>query len=121
MGCPKGLAHIQGYIGHQLNPPVGKMLNILGSFEHQGTQGKRDIGGKELVSGSIEKNLSWKQGQKVDDFKYEIKRCAHFFMNVPKEANYFVQDLKHHHPGAIKTKHRSNIILPQPNQWLTPI
>jgi hypothetical protein len=52
---------------------------------------------------------------KADDFKHEIKRRSHFFMGVPEEASYFIEELKREHP--LKTK-RSNIVLPQPNQWL---
>jgi len=52
---------------------------------------------------------------KAEDFKHEIKRRAHFFLNVDAEAAYFVDTLKSPHP--LKTK-RSNIVLPQPNQWL---
>ncbi|KAG7373139.1 hypothetical protein IV203_033863 [Nitzschia inconspicua] len=52
---------------------------------------------------------------KAEDFKHEIKRRSHFFMNSPEEANFYTDELKRSHP--LKTK-RSSIVLPQPNQWL---
>jgi hypothetical protein len=52
---------------------------------------------------------------KAEDFKHEIKRRSHFFMNSTDEANFYTEDLKRSHP--LKTK-RSSIVMPQPNQWL---
>jgi hypothetical protein len=52
---------------------------------------------------------------KAEDFKMEIKRRSHFFMNSQDEATFYTDDLKRNHP--LKTK-RSSIVLPQPNQWL---
>lgn len=52
---------------------------------------------------------------KADDFKHEVKRRAHFFMNVEEESKYLTEDLKRNHP--LKTR-RNKIMLPQPNQWL---
>jgi len=52
---------------------------------------------------------------KADDFKHEVKRRAHFFMNVDEEAEYHTVDLKANHP--LKTR-RNKIVIPQPNQWL---
>lgn len=52
---------------------------------------------------------------KAEDFKMEIKRRSHFFMNKPEEATFYTDELKRNHP--LKTK-RSSIVLPQPNQWL---
>jgi hypothetical protein len=52
---------------------------------------------------------------KAEDFKHEIKRRSHFFMNSPEEATFYTDELKRSHP--LKTK-RSSIVLPQPNQWL---
>lgn len=52
---------------------------------------------------------------KAEDYKNEIKRRAHYFMNDAAESNYYTEQLKRPHP--LKTK-RSSIVLPQPNQWL---
>lgn len=52
---------------------------------------------------------------KAEDFKQEIKRRSHFFMNSGDEASFYTDELKRSHP--LKTK-RSSIVLPQPNQWL---
>lgn len=52
---------------------------------------------------------------KAEDFKHEIKRRSHFFMNSPEETVFYTDQLKRSHP--LKTK-RSSIVLPQPNQWL---
>eukprot|EP00934_Nitzschia_sp_Nitz4_P008486 Nitzschia sp. Nitz4//scaffold154_size52827//19130//21215//NITZ4_006775-RA/size52827-snap-gene-0.2-mRNA-1//1//CDS//3329537305//8476//frame0 len=52
---------------------------------------------------------------KADDFKNEVKRRAHFFMNMAEEASYITDDLQRNHP--LKTR-RNKIVLPQPNQWL---
>jgi hypothetical protein len=52
---------------------------------------------------------------KADDFKHEVKRRAHFFMNVDEEAEYHTLELKGAHP--LKTR-RNKIVIPQPNQWL---
>ena len=52
---------------------------------------------------------------KAEDYKNEIKRRAHYFMNDVEESNYYTEQLKRPHP--LKTK-RSSIVLPQPNQWL---
>lgn len=52
---------------------------------------------------------------KADDFKHEVKRRAHFFMNVPDESSYVTDELQRNHP--LKTR-RNKIVLPQPNQWL---
>jgi len=52
---------------------------------------------------------------KAEDYKNEIKRRAHYFMNDSDESNYYTEQLKRPHP--LKTK-RSSIVLPQPNQWL---
>mmetsp|Transcript_112766 Transcript_112766/g.324093 ORF Transcript_112766/g.324093 Transcript_112766/m.324093 type:complete len:577 (-) Transcript_112766:135-1865(-) len=61
------------------------------------------------------KDLNEAYVPKADDFKHEVKRRAHFFMNIEEEANYFTEDLKRNHP--LKTR-RNKIVLPQPNQWL---
>jgi hypothetical protein len=52
---------------------------------------------------------------KAEDFKQEVKRRAHFFMNVEEEADYHINELKTNHP--LKTR-RNKIVIPQPNQWL---
>lgn len=52
---------------------------------------------------------------KADDFKHEVKRRAHFFMNMDEEADYHMNELKNNHP--LKTR-RNKIVIPQPNQWL---
>ncbi|KAL3922411.1 MAG: hypothetical protein SGILL_002217, partial [Bacillariaceae sp.] len=52
---------------------------------------------------------------KAEDFKHEIKRRSHFFMNATDESSFYTDELKRSHP--LKTK-RSSIVLPQPNQWL---
>lgn len=61
------------------------------------------------------KDLNEAYVPKADDFKHEVKRRAHFFMNIEEEANYFTEELKRNHP--LKTR-RNKIVLPQPNQWL---
>eukprot|EP00429_Kryptoperidinium_foliaceum_P018238 CAMPEP_0176044978 /NCGR_PEP_ID=MMETSP0120_2-20121206/22325_1 /TAXON_ID=160619 /ORGANISM="Kryptoperidinium foliaceum, Strain CCMP 1326" /LENGTH=552 /DNA_ID=CAMNT_0017378383 /DNA_START=86 /DNA_END=1744 /DNA_ORIENTATION=- len=61
------------------------------------------------------KDLNEAYVPKADDFKQEVKRRAHFFMNVEEEANYFTEELKRNHP--LKTR-RNKIVMPQPNQWL---
>ena len=52
---------------------------------------------------------------KADDFKHEVKRRSHFFMNMDEEAEYHTVELKANHP--LKTR-RNKIVIPQPNQWL---
>jgi len=52
---------------------------------------------------------------KAEDYKQEIKRRAHYFMNDEDESKFYTEELKRPHP--LKTK-RSSIVLPQPNQWL---
>lgn len=61
------------------------------------------------------KDLNEAYVPKADDFKHEVKRRAHFFMNIEEEAHYFTEELKRNHP--LKTR-RNKIVLPQPNQWL---
>ncbi len=61
------------------------------------------------------KDLNEAYVPKADDFKHEVKRRAHFFMNVEDESNYFTEELKRNHP--LKTR-RNKVVLPQPNQWL---
>lgn len=61
------------------------------------------------------KELNDQYVPKAEDYKNEIKRRAHYFMNDNEESNYYTDQLKRPHP--LKTK-RSSIVLPQPNQWL---
>lgn len=61
------------------------------------------------------KELNDQYVPKAEDYKNEIKRRAHYFMNDSSEASYYTDQLKRPHP--LKTK-RSSIVLPQPNQWL---
>lgn len=61
------------------------------------------------------KDLNEAYVPKAGDFKQEVKRRAHYFMNVEEEANYFTEELKRNHP--LKTR-RNKIVIPQPNQWL---
>jgi hypothetical protein len=61
------------------------------------------------------KELNDQYVPKAEDYKNEIKRRAHYFMNDSEESNYYTDQLKRSHP--LKTK-RSSIVLPQPNQWL---
>ena len=61
------------------------------------------------------KELNDQYVPKAEDYKNEIKRRAHYFMNDSAESSYYTDQLKRAHP--LKTK-RSSIVLPQPNQWL---
>jgi hypothetical protein len=61
------------------------------------------------------KELNDQYVPKAEDYKNEIKRRAHYFMNDGEESCYYTDQLKRPHP--LKTK-RSSIVLPQPNQWL---
>jgi len=61
------------------------------------------------------KELNDQYVPKAEDYKNEIKRRAHYFMNDGEESSYYTDQLKRPHP--LKTK-RSSIVLPQPNQWL---
>ena len=61
------------------------------------------------------KELNDQYVPKAEDYKNEIKRRAHYFMNDSEESSYYTDQLKRPHP--LKTK-RSSIVLPQPNQWL---
>jgi len=61
------------------------------------------------------KELNDQYVPKAEDYKNEIKRRAHYFMNDSEESSYYTDQLKRSHP--LKTK-RSSIVLPQPNQWL---
>lgn len=61
------------------------------------------------------KELNDQYVPKAEDYKNEIKRRAHYFMNDTEESSYYTDQLKRPHP--LKTK-RSSIVLPQPNQWL---
>ena len=61
------------------------------------------------------KELNDQYVPKAEDYKNEIKRRAHYFMNDSEESSYYTEQLKRPHP--LKTK-RSSIVLPQPNQWL---
>jgi hypothetical protein len=67
------------------------------------------------VSTIKRKELNDQYVPKAEDYKNEIKRRAHYFMNDGEESSYYTDQLKRPHP--LKTK-RSSIVLPQPNQWL---
>lgn len=51
---------------------------------------------------------------RADDYRYEIKRRAHFFMNSEEETLYFTRDLKKKNPLE---NMRGVVSYPQPNQW----
>eukprot|EP00529_Nitzschia_sp_RCC80_P015946 CAMPEP_0113453640 /NCGR_PEP_ID=MMETSP0014_2-20120614/7458_1 /TAXON_ID=2857 /ORGANISM="Nitzschia sp." /LENGTH=712 /DNA_ID=CAMNT_0000345033 /DNA_START=267 /DNA_END=2405 /DNA_ORIENTATION=+ /assembly_acc=CAM_ASM_000159 len=51
---------------------------------------------------------------RAEDYKYEVKRRAHFFMNVEDEAHYFTVERKLKNPLE---NMRGIVTLPQPNQW----
>lgn len=51
---------------------------------------------------------------RAEDYRYEIKRRAHFFMNSEEEALYFTKELKKKHPLE---NMRGVVNLPQPSQW----
>jgi hypothetical protein len=70
---------------------------------------------KPPVSTIKRKELNDQYVPKAEDYKNEIKRRAHYFMNDSAESSYYTDQLKRPHP--LKTK-RSSIVLPQPNQWL---
>lgn len=51
---------------------------------------------------------------RAEDYRYEIKRRAHFFMNSEDESLYFTNELKKKHPLE---NMRGVVSQPQPNQW----
>jgi hypothetical protein len=51
---------------------------------------------------------------RAEDYRYEIKRRAHCFMNMDDQVSYYVQDLKMKNPLE---NMRGVVSLPQPNQW----
>ena len=51
---------------------------------------------------------------RAEDFRYEIKRRAHIFMNMEEQQNYYTQELKTKHPLE---NMRGVVSMPQPNQW----
>jgi hypothetical protein len=51
---------------------------------------------------------------RAEDYKYEIKRRAHFFNAVEEEVNYYTSELKLKNPLE---NMRGIVTLPQPNQW----
>lgn len=75
----------------------------------------RGILGRPPISTIKRKELNDQYIPKAEDYKQEIKRRAHYFMNDEDESRFYNDELKRPHP--LKTK-RSSIVLPQPNQWL---
>jgi hypothetical protein len=91
------------------NKPKSLFVMTLGMPEFNG------ILDRPPLSVLKRKDLNEAYVPKAGDFKDEVKRRAHFFMNVEEEANYFTEELKSNHP--LKTR-RNKIVIPQPNQWL---
>jgi len=80
----------------------------LGMIEYQGVLDRPPF------STARRKDLTDDFMPRADDYRYEIKRRAHFFMNSEEESQYFTNELKKKHPLE---NMRGVVSLPQPNQW----
>lgn len=101
------LSYASNYLLHK--KPKSLFVMTLGMPEFSG------ILDRPPLSIIKRKDLNEAYVPKAGDLKNEVKRRAHFFMNVEDEANYFTEELKRNHP--LKTR-RNKIVIPQPNQWL---
>ena len=80
----------------------------LGMHEYQGMLDKPPF------SLATRKDMTDDYIPRAEDYRFEIKRRAHFFMNVEEEADYFLKELKKKHPLE---NMRGVVQLPQPAQW----